>query len=225
MDEKRGLSKKLSLYGKLLENSGTNFQQIRKGVLVEHPLRFSTFSEYGGEPHIGSYRIFSHSMNNASVRSPLCPHRLPFLTILYRYSPSYCLPFPRFLLSLACIILWPVAFRNLFVIKAAIYFTLIEQIGWLPFAATIYHALTPILHLLHRLLCTWSHREKIIRSKRYSRTRVIARFPFDEMHEFIFHLAVNSFCFLPFFFYLLEYTLDCNLISPLSSDTSLCPVR
>lgn len=38
------------------------------------------------------------------------------------------------------IILWPaVAFRNLFVIKAAIYFTLIEEIGRLPLAATIYH--------------------------------------------------------------------------------------
>jgi len=51
-------------------------------------------------------------------------------------SPSRCSP-PSLSLSLS--LSARVAFRNLFVIKAAIYFTLIEKIGRLPLPATIYH--------------------------------------------------------------------------------------
>lgn len=65
---------------------------------------------------------------------PFIPSPLPPLSLSLPLSP----------LSRASIILWPVAFRNLFVIKAAIYFTLIEEIGRLPLAATIYHVPTPL---------------------------------------------------------------------------------
>lgn len=67
------------------------------------------------------------------IPSPLPP--LPPLSLSFS---------PLSLLSRASIILWPVAFRNLFVIKTAIYFTLIEEIGRLPLAATIYHVPTPL---------------------------------------------------------------------------------
>lgn len=101
-----------------------------------------------GGPHIGSYRIFSHPMNNASLRSPPPPpflgpssSRHSVLTLfhsLLHFSPSFS---PRLSSSSASSRASPsrVAFRNLFVIKAAIYFTLIEKIGRLPLAATIYH--------------------------------------------------------------------------------------
>lgn len=75
------------------------------------------------------------------------PPLLSFLRLSTRFSlPSLSLSLlsSSSFSSLAreSIILWPaVAFRNLFVIKAAIYFTLIEEIGRLPLAATIYHVL------------------------------------------------------------------------------------
>lgn len=75
--------------------------------------------------------------STAILLSTLPPFLIP--------SPLPPLPLsPLSLLSRASIILWPVAFRNLFVIKAAIYFTLIEEIGRLPLAATIYHVPTPL---------------------------------------------------------------------------------
>ena len=79
--------------------------------------------------------------STAILLSTLPPFLIP--------SPLPPLPLsPLSLLSRASIILWPVAFRNLFVIKAAIYFTLIEEIGRLPLAATIYHVPTPLSLLL-----------------------------------------------------------------------------
>jgi len=112
-----------------------------------------------GGPHIGSYRIFSHPMNNASQRSPLPLNspllRLDLTPILFSISLSFShshshsltvsLVFSRASLS-------RVAFRNLFVIKAAIYFTLIEKIGRLPLAATIYHHRTRLVRLSSRFL-------------------------------------------------------------------------
>lgn len=85
---------KLSFHGKLLENSWTNFQQIRKEVLLAGIFSsgWAYLTGMGAQPHIGSYRIFSQSMNNASERSPLWARRLPFLTILYRYSPFHVAP-------------------------------------------------------------------------------------------------------------------------------------
>lgn len=86
--------------GKLLENSWANFQQIREGGVVHGILSGSAHLTGMGAPHIGSYRIFSQSMNNASERSPLWTHRLPFLTIFYRYSPSTGYPLASLLSSL-----------------------------------------------------------------------------------------------------------------------------
>lgn len=95
--------------------------------------------------------------STAILLSTLPPFLIP--------SPLPPLPLsPLSLLSRASIILWPVAFRNLFVIKAAIYFTLIEEIGRLPLAATIYHVPTPLsLSLSLRLFHTSSRLKKIIR--------------------------------------------------------------
>lgn len=77
-----------------------------------------------------------------------------------------------FLLSISLSRLLPlastrVAFRNLFVIKAAIYFTLIEKIGRLPLAATIYHDRTRS----SASLLTSSPPQKIIMPRMYVPTR------------------------------------------------------
>lgn len=100
---------------------------------------------------------------------PFIPSPLPLLSLSLPLSP----------LSRASIILWPVAFRNLFVIKAAIYFTLIEEIGRLPLAATIYHVPTPLSLSLLRLFHTSSRLKKIIRCWRciHEYLCTIARIP------------------------------------------------
>jgi len=87
-------------------------------------------------------------MNNVSQRSPplpdfppASPHRrtrLGLLAISVFAFFALLLP-PPLSLSLSLSLEARVAFRNLFVIKAAIYFTLIEKIGRLPLPATIYH--------------------------------------------------------------------------------------
>lgn len=133
---------------------GPIFSRLEKEVLVHGILSGSAHLTGMGAPHIGSYRIFSQSMNNASERSPLWTHRLsPFpdhLLPLFAFYTGYPLASLTLLSSLSSVCsplshvhntLWPVAFRNLFVIKAAIYFTLIEEIGRLPLATTIYHVL------------------------------------------------------------------------------------
>jgi len=92
-------------------------------------------------------------MNNASQRSSpplpgspiLAPSALDLASLPFLFSRSpLALSFslsvlPPLSLSLSLSLSARVAFRNLFVIKAAIYFTLIEKIGRLPLPATIYH--------------------------------------------------------------------------------------
>lgn len=132
---------------------GPIFSRLEKEVLVHGILSGSAHLTGMGAPHIGSYRIFSQSMNNASERSPLWTHRLPLswpsstAIRLLHWLPPRLANSPLSLSSVCSLLshvhntLWPVAFRNLFVIKAAIYFTLIEEIGRLPLATTIYHVL------------------------------------------------------------------------------------